>query len=48
MRANLKSVLEPGKLFKFDRKYVAHINSANCVNCGTCREICPGGAIEEK
>ena len=26
---------------------VAHINSTNCVNCGTCREVCPTDAIHE-
>lgn len=26
---------------------VASINPANCVNCGTCREICPAQAIKE-
>lgn len=25
----------------------AHINPSKCVNCGTCREVCPVGAIEE-
>jgi len=25
----------------------AFINPSKCVNCGTCREICPAGAIEE-
>ena len=25
----------------------AHINPAKCINCGTCREICPVKAIEE-
>ncbi|MBO4445700.1 MAG: FAD-dependent oxidoreductase [Clostridia bacterium] len=48
MAVNLKSVLDSGKYFRVNRNYVAHINSTNCVNCGTCREICPVGAIEEK
>lgn len=26
---------------------VASINPANCINCGTCREICPAQAIKE-
>ncbi len=26
---------------------VAHINTANCINCGTCRENCPADAISE-
>lgn len=25
----------------------AHINPAKCINCGTCREVCPVNAIEE-
>ncbi|KAF5051240.1 Ferredoxin--NADP reductase [anaerobic digester metagenome] len=25
----------------------AYINPRNCVNCGTCREVCPTGAIKE-
>lgn len=25
----------------------AYINPSKCVNCGTCRDICPAGAIEE-
>lgn len=26
---------------------VAHINPRKCINCGTCRELCPVSAIEE-
>ena len=29
-------------------KVTAYINPSKCVNCGTCREICPVGAIEEQ
>lgn len=33
--------------FTLDRGYVAHVNTAKCINCGTCRENCPVEAIEE-
>lgn len=29
-------------------KVTAYINPKNCINCGTCREICPASAIEEQ
>ena len=33
--------------FTLERGCVAHIDTSKCVNCGTCREICPVEAIEE-
>lgn len=34
--------------FVIERTAVASINPRKCVNCGTCRENCPVGAIEEQ
>lgn len=33
--------------FTLDRGYVAKVNTSRCINCGTCRENCPVGAITE-
>lgn len=44
---NVKVITENGKETVLQREAVAHINPANCVNCGTCRESCPVEAIEE-
>lgn len=33
--------------FTIDRTAIAHIDPSKCVNCGTCRDICPTEAIEE-
>lgn len=37
-----------GNEYVLDKKAVASINPATCVNCGTCREICPVEAISEQ
>lgn len=47
MRA-VKFVNETGKEFSIEKTAVARINPGNCVNCGTCREVCPTGAIAEQ
>ena len=28
--------------YSLDRGYVAKVDTKKCVNCGTCRENCPG------
>jgi len=33
--------------FNLERGYVAHVDTSKCVNCGTCRDICPVEAIAE-
>lgn len=37
-----------GASYELDRGYVAHIDTSNCINCGTCRENCPVEAIQEE
>ena len=41
-KSAVKSVIVPVD------KVTAYIDPKSCVNCGTCREICPAGAIEEQ
>lgn len=36
-----------GSSFDLEQSCVAHIDASRCVNCGTCRENCPVGAIDE-
>mgnify|MGYP000973115905 CR=1 FL=1 len=43
----VKIVSEKGKEFSIQKDYVAEINPKSCINCGTCREMCPVGAISE-
>lgn len=43
----VKIVSEKGKEFSIQKDYVARINPKSCINCGTCREMCPVGAISE-
>lgn len=44
----VKIVSETGKEFSIQKTAVAKINPKKCVNCGTCRELCPTGAIAEQ
>lgn len=48
MTGNVKIVLGKDNEYMLSKKAVAKINPVNCVNCGTCREQCPVGAIEEQ
>lgn len=43
----VKFVSKQNKEFYVERNAVASINPNKCVNCGTCRELCPVGAIQE-
>lgn len=45
---SVKLVPSGGVAFAIEKKAVARINPKNCVNCGTCRESCPVGAIQEE
>jgi len=33
--------------YSLEKNAVASISTKNCVNCGTCRDLCPVGAIQE-
>jgi len=44
---SVKILSGEGKGFTVEKTAVAHINPRNCVNCGTCRELCPMEAISE-
>ena len=45
----MKEVSASGNVMSFtiDRTAIAQIDPSKCVNCGTCRDICPTEAIEE-
>ena len=43
----IKILHENNQEYSLERGYVAHVNTRNCVNCGTCRESCPVDAITE-
>jgi NADPH-dependent glutamate synthase beta subunit-like oxidoreductase/NAD-dependent dihydropyrimidine dehydrogenase PreA subunit len=46
---NFTAITSAGKKsVEIDQKTIAKINSKRCVNCGTCREICPTEAISEQ
>lgn len=45
---SVKLIPNGGTAFTIEKKAVAYINPKNCVNCGTCRENCPVGAIREE
>ncbi|MCD8118717.1 MAG: FAD-dependent oxidoreductase [Lachnospiraceae bacterium] len=44
---NIKVVSNSGAEATLKREAVAHINPQYCVNCGTCREVCPVEAVQE-
>lgn len=44
---SIKIVSGEGKEFTLEKNAIASINPKNCINCGTCREVCPVGAISE-
>jgi len=45
--SEIRIVPNKNKEFVLKREAVAHIDSKRCVNCGTCRELCPADAIQE-
>ena len=47
MEGKTKIISANGREIAIECKSVAKINTLNCVNCGTCREVCPTGAVEE-
>jgi NADPH-dependent glutamate synthase beta subunit-like oxidoreductase/NAD-dependent dihydropyrimidine dehydrogenase PreA subunit len=47
MRSNVSVAVKDGPTIAVERRSVAKINPRNCVNCGTCRDICPTGAVSE-
>lgn len=47
MSTTIKITSETGKEYSISKPVAAKINPQKCVNCGTCREVCPTGAIEE-
>lgn len=47
MSTMLKILSETGKEISFSKSATAKINPQKCVNCGTCREVCPTEAIRE-
>lgn len=47
MEGITKIVSLDGREIALECKSVAKINTLNCVNCGTCREVCPTGAVKE-
>lgn len=46
--AKTSIVSASGNAFSIACKSIAKINSQQCVNCGTCREVCPTEAISEQ
>lgn len=47
MGETTKIICSDGREIAVECKSVAKINTLNCVNCGTCREVCPTGAVKE-
>lgn len=47
MGTTIKISNETGKEYTISKQVAARINPQKCVNCGTCREVCPTGAVVE-
>lgn len=47
MEKTTKIISSDGREITLECRSVARINTQNCVNCGTCREVCPTGAVKE-